>query len=270
MSDYAKTIGEATKALSPRVAKLDELLEDGRVLRLRSAYNVRELGGYVTREGQTQRHRFVRAGSTRSITEDDMALLAQWGVTRVADLRSMGESPQLSCRFAKRNDVLWENVPLYDYDLSAPTMQPVRNVGGYFVEGYLHMLASHHAIKRLFDFFAQATPSECVLFHCAAGMDRTGVVSMLLLGLADVPRRQIVADYAYSFGTVSEVDQALDCRGDAYPDELITTHLRNRVTIIGTVYDTVVAEHGSVRAYLASCGIAQEALDAIRAHLLEP
>lgn len=34
-----------------------------------------------------------------------------------------------------------------------------------------------------------------VLFHCAAGKDRTGVLAALLLGLLDVPRDQIVADY---------------------------------------------------------------------------
>ena len=68
MSDYAKTIGEATKALSPRVAKLDELLEDGRVLRLRSAYNVRELGGYPTTDGGSiAYHRFLRSDALSSL-----------------------------------------------------------------------------------------------------------------------------------------------------------------------------------------------------------
>ena len=268
MSDFAETVRKAMRALAPQPASLDDLLENGRVLRLRTGYNVRELGGYATPAGPTLRHRFLRAGSTKSLTESDLGLLHQWGVTRIADLRSVGESPRLSCRFARQEWATWENVPLYDYDLSAPAMVPVRNAGGYFVEGYLHMLASRQAIRRLFWFFAQARSDECVLFHCAAGMDRTGVVAMLLLGLADVPRRQIVADYAYSFGDVEEVEEALDAAGDAVESAFITTHLRNRIAIIGTVLDTVVHEHGSVRAYLASCGIPDEELDAVRDHLL--
>ena len=36
----------------------------------------------------------------------------------------------------------------------------------------------------------------CALFHCRAGKDRTGVIAMLLLGLAGVDDAQIVADYA--------------------------------------------------------------------------
>ena len=106
-----------------------------------------------------------------------------------------------------------------------------------------------------------------ISFHCAAGMDRTGVVSMLLLGLAEVSRRQIVADYAYSFGTVEEVDCALDDHGDALEEAFITTHLRNRIAIMGAVFDTIVHEHGSVRRYLASCGLESTTLDAIVDHL---
>lgn len=36
----------------------------------------------------------------------------------------------------------------------------------------------------------------CTLFHCRAGKDRTGVIAMLLLGLAGVSDEDIVADYA--------------------------------------------------------------------------
>lgn len=244
------------------------LLQDGRILNIRSGYNVRELGGYDTPHGATQRHRFLRAGATRSLTDDDLTILRDWGVTRVVDLRSFGESPQYTCRFARQDWVRWENIPLYDYDLSSPTMTPVRDIGGYFVSGYLHMLSAQKALRQLFEFFAQAQPHECVLFHCAAGMDRTGVAAMLLLGLAGARRRDIVADYAFSFGTVDEVDQALDARGDALEHQVYSTHLYNRMRIIATVYDTILHEHGSVRAFLSSCGLSNHILDAVVAHLV--
>ena len=153
------------------------LLEDGRKLRVRSGFNIRELGGYATQDGPTRYHRFLRSGGTRSLTEGDLGLLRTWGVTRVTDLRSIGESPQLTCRFAKQDWVEWSNVPLYEYDMSAPAMRPVRDSGGFFVAGYLRMLSSTMSMRRLFAFFAEAGPAECVLFHCAAGMDRTGVCS---------------------------------------------------------------------------------------------
>ena len=243
-------------------------LEDGRFLRLGSGYNVRELGGYITPDGPTSYHRFVRCGSTRSMTDTDLALLEQWGVSRVVDLRSFGESPQMTCRFAKRNGVTWCNVPLYDLDLSAPSMTPVRDVGSFFASGYLQMLTAHVSMRRLFAFFAEAEPNECVLFHCAAGNDRTGVAAMLLLGLAGATRRQIVADYGYSFGTINEVDAALDTYGDPLANEGISYQLFSRLSVMAVVYDTVVHEYGSIRAYLESCEIPTEKLEAVRAHML--
>ena len=36
------------------------------------------------------------------------------------------------------------------------------------------------------------------IYHCAAGTDRTGIISALLLGLAGVPADTIVNDYALS------------------------------------------------------------------------
>ena len=247
----------------------ESLLEGGRTLRVRSGFNIRELGGYATSGGTTRYHRFLRSGGTRSLTEGDLGLLRAWGVSRVTDLRSFGESPQLTCRFAKQDWVEWSNVPLYEYDMSAPAMRPVRDAGGFFVAGYLRMLSSTMSMRRLFAFFAEAGPAECVLFHCAAGMDRTGVVSMLLLGLAGASRRDVVADYAYSFGELSEVDASLDARGDLIESEVLSACLRNRARVIATVYDTVIHEHGSIEAYLVSCGIPDETISRTRSHLLD-
>lgn len=229
--------------------------------------NVRDLGGYDTPQGPTRTHRFVRTGGTRSMSDDDLARFRDWGVTRVIDLRSAGEIPNLTCRFAKQNWVSWTNVPLYDYDLSSPALMPIRDTGGYLASGYLHMLASRDALKRIFACIAPAAAGECVLFHCAAGMDRTGVLAMLLLGLADVPRTQIIADYAYSFGTKEQVDELVFRDGDLSAPS-VHPLLRSRLGVIATVYDTLVATHGNVWAFLESCGIEDATLDAVRNHLL--
>jgi protein-tyrosine phosphatase len=52
------------------------------------------------------------------------------------------------------------------------------------------------AYRTLFETIA--TSSGGVLFHCAAGKDRTGIASALLLSLAGVPDDVIVQDYSLS------------------------------------------------------------------------
>ncbi|MBR3316404.1 MAG: tyrosine-protein phosphatase [Atopobiaceae bacterium] len=241
-----------------------------------SCANVRDLGGYNTPSGLTLPHRFVRCGGTASITKTDLKAFEDWGVRRVLDLRSVGESPRITCRFSKQPWVMWENVGLYDVDISSPTMMPATSTNNYLVSSYLHMLATAEAIRNIFAFFAEAHEDECVLFHCAAGMDRTGMVAMLLLGLADVPREQIIADYCYSYGPAVEVDPVVEayCATGGFASshrkgDFFRYLLRTRLEAIANVYDALVQTHGSVRAYLQSCDVSSEHIDATFAHLVE-
>ena len=47
------------------------------------------------------------------------------------------------------------------------------------------------------------------VFHCAAGKDRTGVISALILSLLEVPRETIVSDYAFSRRNLDQVNARL-------------------------------------------------------------
>lgn len=236
------------------------------MLDVRSVSNCRELGGYDTPDGATRWRRFLRAGSTSHLTSGDLNRLCAYGVTHVIDLRGPGESPALSDAFARARDVTWVNVPLYGHDLSDPRLVPPEGQTNYLTSGYLTMLANHGGMREIFEFIAAAPREACVLFHCAAGMDRTGMLAMLLLGLAGVSRQQVVADYAYSFDTVERVDRAV--RTGEYPALSAWSQLPMRVEAISIIYDTVVSSYGGVRSYLEACGISEEALEAVRAHLL--
>src|SRR6185295_4977286 len=71
-----------------------------------------------------------------------------------------------------------------------------------FATVYRRMLMSGRAAYRtLVETIARGDGS--VLYHCAAGKDRTGVATALLLGLAGVSDEDIVADYARSAGLVA-------------------------------------------------------------------
>lgn len=244
-----------------------------------SVANVRDLGGYDTPHGSghTLAHRFVRCGATSSATSGDLDEFRRWGVRHVLDLRSVGESPRVTCRFAREPWVRWENASLYDVDISAPAMAPKHEVRGYLASSYFRMLATYGAIRQVFAVCGTAQGDECVLFHCAAGMDRTGMVGMLLLGLADVPREQIIADYLYSFGPRNVVDAAVGrfCADGTTPSResgggrLLSFLLRTRLEAISTVYDTLLETHGSVRNYLRSCDVPESHIDGAFAHLVE-
>lgn len=174
-----------------------------------SIFNLRELAGYSAEGGLTLPHRFLRSGALDTATAADCDFLKSYGVTRVVDLRGEAEVARGDGPLAEDPDISWINVPLFDYNMSDPCLMPRTGAAGYLAESYCTILANKPAVKEIFEFFAEAGADDCVLFHCAAGMDRTGVTSMLLLGLCGVDRDHIICDYSYSFGGAREVDKAV-------------------------------------------------------------
>lgn len=237
-----------------------------RVLDIPSAMNLRDLGCYDTPDGPTLTHRFLRCGSTRCLGQRDRALLRDFGLTHVLDLRGSGESPELTCPYARDRQVTWKNVPLLGHDLSDPALAAVQHDLDYLARGYLAMVQNRDAVRQALSFLAGVPREECALFHCAAGMDRTGVVAMLLLGSVGVSRTDIVRDYLYSFASVAEVDRFV-AEGMA-PDSFAGSRLMGRLNTMGKVYDALVASYGSVADYLLVCGLTKGELDRLRLRLL--
>ena len=237
-------------------------LEPTRHLDLLTGFNVRELGGYAVEQGATQWRRFVRSGSLDMLSPQDQERLYDYGVRLVLDLRGDHEVSVAPDKIARMPGVRFLHVPLYDFDLSDPALEAERD-DDFRTLGYLTMLANKDAVRQIFSFFATAHAHECVLFHCAAGMDRTGVTALLLLGLVGASRERIVADYCYSFAPDAEVDAVVF--GTKQPSR---RELELRFDAIQAVLDRLYEGYGNVERYLQSCGISDDELACVRAHLL--
>lgn len=238
-----------------------------RILDVPSAMNLRELGGYETPEGPTQAHRFLRCGSTRCLGHRDRAYLREYGLTHVLDLRGSGEAPEATCVYAHERGVVWKNVELYGQNLSDPAVVTAQGTLDYMAGGYWRMLANHGAIRNVMTFLADVPRKECALFHCAAGMDRTGIVAMLLLGSVGVSRTDIIKDYLYSYASVPEVDRFV-MTGETLRN---STHVRlqGRQRTISGVYDALVDRYGDIAHYLLACGLSDDELAHLKARLIE-
>lgn len=103
-----------------------------------------------------------------------------------------------------------------------------------------------------------------VLFHCWAGRDRTGLVTLLLLALAGVEPEAIAADYELSTAGVRALYAAL---GEPDDGPEITALLADRGT---TVRDAILAVLDGFDAvdYLCGAGIDAAEIAAIRHRLL--
>ncbi|MFI7421674.1 tyrosine-protein phosphatase [Nonomuraea sp. NPDC049684] len=202
---------------------------------LEGAVNVRDLGELPTRDGGlTRRGRIFRADNLQGLTPADVSLLVgELNLRHVVDLRSTAEVnlegpgpltrvPEVThhhltlfAEGGRHTDVEADSI---DIDRVLPWQdrgvdEELRVTGFYF--GYLRDRpdAVVAALR------AMALDDGAALVHCAAGKDRTGVLSALALEVAGATREAIVRDYVATGERLELILKRLRA-SDTYRDDL--------------------------------------------------
>lgn len=250
-------------------------LMDSRPL-LAGAPNFRDMGGYRARDGRRVRQNLVfRSEGLTELTPDDLDVVRGLGIRLICDLRSERERKQQASRWPEDSPVssLHLNITA---DLRAGHGAMIRTLlESPSAEGATQaMLATYRHFPtafagRLPQLFKQilAGTSLPLVFHCAAGKDRTGFVAALLLSALDVPRDDIVEDYLLTasrwIGPRSEtaLKQALfDTFGAEPPAVVIQPLLTVKEEYLAAAFDAIEDQYKTVDNYLeqaAGLGAAQ-------------
>ncbi len=236
-------------------------------LPLEGAYNVRELGGYPCGGGCTKWRAFLRADDLGRLTQRDIELLMAYGLVAVIDLRSASELRALPDPFAQDSRVLYINIPLMNEDVNPnpDLMKTSERIDrpGYLIDAYQEMLVSSKpAIKRIFEFIAGQKPG-CVLYHCAGGKDRTGVLSALLLGVAGVGDADILANYSVTYTYLRQNKEMMKLSG-TYPPSV----MYSLVEYMEPALEMIRAQHGGFENYLLSTGLSAKTVDEVKQRMV--
>lgn len=233
-----------------------------RPLKLDGAHNVRDLGVYENVDGvKLKEHQFLRADGLHSLTPEDQEKLYAYGVRAVIDLRSRMEAEQSPCVWEGSDSVQYYGIPLLD-EINSNQMK-----GGFpdsMSQLYVGLLEKNKEEFAQMLKISSEYPSDCVLFHCTAGKDRTGVTAMLLLGLADVDRDVIVADYSASgqymdkvFAKQKEQMLQFGIHVPAYVLESRPEEMEKTLTFLQDKY-------GGIHGYLRSLPLEREVVEIVR------
>ena len=224
--------------------------EVSKPLDLEMAYNVRDLGVYTNSRGKKLvQNQLFRADGLHSLTQEDQEKLKLAGITAVIDLRSDQEVEMLPCVFCNATDVDYHRVPLLDQVQSG-------GFEGGFPESmaglYIDLLEnSKDEIAKVLRIIA-GYPQRAVVFNCTAGKDRTGVIAMLLLELAGVEEKWIIADYAVSEENIRPLfksqKEQLKRAGIELPEYVFASSPREMEQTI----EYLNSKYGSVGKYLES------------------
>jgi protein-tyrosine phosphatase len=233
--------------------------------------NVRDLGGHPTEDGgETRFGAVVRADSVRGLSDEGWEALVAYGVRTIVDLRwreELEEDPP------RELPVVAVHVPLFgERNEMQEVNELVRNIRDPAVRrstSYVEFLRRWPGnFARAVVAVAQA-PEGAVVVHCAGGVDRTGLVSALLLRLAGVAPEDIAQDYAASETNWAAGTEAWIAEAENEDERDLRRFLARMPpeAMLG-VLESVEREHGDVAAYLRSAGVGDEDLDRVRSRLL--
>ena len=146
--------------------------------RSREVRNCRDLGGWKTLDGKTVAYRKVYRGGRIEgyIDSDGKKEFRAAGLKAELDLR---ESAPKNCPIGK--DIAW----------CTP----------FITDSYVKMLTNYKdGVKMSVEFIAECLrQKKPVFYHCAIGRDRTGTLSILILGLLGVSEGDISKDYELTY-----------------------------------------------------------------------
>ena len=163
-------------------------------IKLKNIKNMRDLGNYPTKSGgYTKNGTFYRSDLPKNMDDEEIKKILKLNISTVIDLRTEEEVNR------KPNSLNIKNIDYYNVSLlgdKCPEFEKDIPIG------YMNILSNNETMRKTFKIILNAKGS--VLFNCTAGKDRTGMVAMLLLKLADVYDEDILVDYQISYKYLKE------------------------------------------------------------------
>lgn len=256
------------------------------VLKLIGGCNFRDLGGYENADGLLVRRGVLyRSGVLSYLTPSDHNGVARAGLRTIVDLRRTDEIAAEPTDWQKPVRILsWrESESIADQQRDAPweraaTEAEAREWMTRSYEGMHEWLA-----EPLRGIFRAILEEEIpLLFHCAAGKDRTGFCAAIVLRLIGVGEDTVLRDYAF---TDQAVDLAAFTRAhraaglgltdEEHPIDRMDPAVRTALISADPVYlktalDVVERRYGSVENYVRTAlGLTDDEIAVVRFQLLD-
>jgi hypothetical protein len=250
---------------------MDPVETPARLVPLSGAFNFRDLGGYRGLDGRTTRWgRLFRSDTLHELTESDIQVLRSLGLATVIDLRTTRELVRTGRGLLEPEPVTYRHLSVIVEEngeaLAAPAL-----AGDDLAERYRWYLdTGRGALVEALELVGDPTSTPLV-FHCAAGKDRTGVLAALVLDILGVDRPVIVADYEI---TADRMELILDrYRADpkfaARMAELPPSRFGVEAVTMERFLDHLYADFGGAAPWALEAGVSAGTIANMQEHLLE-
>ena len=213
--------------------------------------NIRDLGGWKTTDGKTVKYRLIYRGGrldNKNINDKGRADILAEGLRAQLDLREKGST--------LKSSALGE-----EYDFCAPEVESAW-------EKMLNKYADK--TKQCVEFVIQCVKAnKPVYYHCTLGRDRTGTLTMLLLGVLGVPEGEISKEFELTYFS------PIGCSIAESEEYSLFTRTRDNseyyktgVEYIWSLAGGVGTFQHAVEQYLLGIGISQQDINDLRSIML--
>lgn len=243
------------------------------------------MGGHPTSDGKKMKTGILyRSENLSVLSKNDLEKIHQFKIRLICDVRSPSERRSRMDRIPEHHNTRIVNIPIF---------QAGQEFSGREYFRFLFQKSDdfdyHKFIKKLYRSFVFDNTTQIkeiftlvsdrnnlpALVHCAAGKDRTGLVSAFLQLTAGVPMDFVLSDYeATNRCIASKVEKSVRMMGwlrlfKASPERLRLTMGVRRDYLKDTL-DEIILRYGSVENYLLqACLIEPSCLQEIRSLLVD-
>ncbi len=209
-----------------------------RILDIEGGINFRDIGGYTNLHGQCIKwNKVFRSGQLNRVTDNGLNKIRELEIRHVFDLRSNMEIELFPSKTKSQEDIRTFEHPQFESPLDKfsadDTVKPnwsellaqstPAEIRKKITDYYPQKLYSHKGIYKqmLLTLINTETP---ILFHCAAGKDRTGVGATILMSLLDIQREVIIEDYLITKRELSDKVEGSMLGGTMSDDQFSDLH----------------------------------------------
>lgn len=243
--------------------------------------NFRDLGGYQTADGRTTRWGVLfRSDSLHKLSAGDVAKLSALSLDRVIDFRSALEKEQRPDQVPA--DIHYVEIPILDastrvwHESRDDMVKDMRRFDPfkYMTETNIELATQFTPEFRRFVHEVLSSNGRPLLFHCAAGKDRTGFGSAILLRILGVPQETILQDYTltdkYMLGGYKwNLMLAQVLKGKPFADG-VRGFMRAHPAYLSAAFLALEEAHGSFEKYVhAGLGLTEADVEKLKHTYLE-
>lgn len=217
------------------------------------AINFRDIGGYVTEQGNVVKHnKLFRSGELSRLSNENLIHFKKLNIKTIIDFRSNDEVEKAPDNLSQ--DIIYQQLSAGSEDLGnwQNILTKTKNGDSLMLSFYSKTDYLGDKYRPFFHSLLEAPKETSIVFHCTAGKDRTGIAAALLLYILGVSQEDIINDYLASNNYRKEENQKLihQMKLIGIDEQVATDIVIVKPEYLTATYNAIIDKYGSIEDFV--------------------